>query len=259
MDQIETIKTQAQRYYAQPLLKNLQADLLQSAGAEDRARLRSCAGPKASAWLNCIPKLALFKLAPTDFRISLRLRLGLPQLCIRTDVKCRCGTTPDPLGVHYLTCSTGNHLQTRHDLIVTSLHEMVKASGKHSSKDGLEDVLPGFSNSKGNRLVLDQLITDWTTDREDVGIDVAVCHPCASSESYVGIAKNTDLGAADKWCGFKDNKHKHPCCRHDIVFKPAVLEVFGAMSEQTVGLIKRAASLLEDELPADQASGNLDR
>ena len=85
---------------------------------------------------------------------------------------CKCGVLPDSLGIHYLTCTTGNHLSTRHELVVKAFHEMVLATGKHSATRQLEQVLAGFSGPKGNRLVLDQLINNWTSGHKDVGIDL---------------------------------------------------------------------------------------
>ena len=70
-------------------------------------------------------------------------------------------------------------MKTRHELVVKAFHEMVLATGKHSETRGLEQTLSGFSNSKGNRLVLDQMIWDWNAGHEDIGLDFAVCHPCA--------------------------------------------------------------------------------
>jgi hypothetical protein len=223
--------------------------MLAEAGDRDRARILSCAGPKASSWLNCIPKVALFKLGPADFRVCLRLRLGLEQPCVRAGIKCKCGTIPDALGVHYLTCSTGNHLQIRHEVVCKAAHEMVRAADKESQIKGLEDMLPGFRSAKGYRLVLDQLIQSFTSDGMDVGIDFAVCHPCAVC--YLPQSKNNTLGAADMRCGGKTGKYEAPCQANDIVFQPAIVEVFGAMSKDFEGLIKRCANLMQDALPED--------
>jgi len=246
LNNLEEIKSQAQRHYADALLKNLQTDLLAMSGPTDTARLRSCAGPKASSWLNCIPKLDLFKLCPADFRCSVRLRLGLPILAIRTDVRCKCGVFPDSLGIHYLTCTTGNHLSTRHELVVKAFHEMVLATGKHSATRQLEQVLAGFSGLKGNRLVLDQLVNDWTSSHEDIGIDFAVCHPCAPA--YRSAAAANDLAAAGIRENGKDQKYAGPCQAHDISFKGAVMEVYGAMNQNCVDLVKQASKLLSNEL-----------
>ena len=183
-------------------MKNNRAKLLADADAPTKARLRSCAGPKASSWLNSAPKIELFRLGPADHVCCcLRLRLGLPQLPIRTDVKCKCGKHPDAHGVHYLTYSHGNHLQTRHELIVKAFHEMVQATSKHSQTKQLEQTLHGFTGPKGSALVLDQTMSDWTDDHRDIGLDYAICHPCATT--YLSTSVDTDLGAADQRGGQK--------------------------------------------------------
>ena len=126
---------------------------------------------------------------------------------------------------------------------------MVRAAGKESRTNGLEDMLPGFRSPKGYRLVLDQLIQSFTSDGMDVGIDFAVCHP--SAVSYLNNSKNNTLGAAEKRCGGKRTKYEAPCEANDIVFRPAVMEVFGAMSPHMEGLIKSCAQLIDDSLPED--------
>ena len=211
--------------------------------------MRSCGGPKASSFLNAIPKVPLFQIGAADFRTILRLRLGLPQPCIRTGVKCRCGQFPNALGMHYLNCTHGDHLNTRHEVVTKATHEMVQATAKHSSTKGLEDTLAGFRNRKGNRLVLDQLVRGFGANGTDVGVDFAICNPCAST--YLQAAKNKELAAADARCGGKIGKYDVPCKAHDIEFRPAVIELFGAMSPHMEGLISHAAQLLEDSLPED--------
>ena len=173
----------------------------------------------------------------------------MEQLGIRTDVKCRCGVRPDALGLHYLTCSAGKHLSARHELCVRAYHEMARATGRYSEITGLEDRLNGFSGPGGHRLVLDQTITDWTGDNADVGIDYAVCHPCAPI--YVAAAATNSLSAATRRAEQKTGKYEAACRAHDMEFLPAIIEVFGAMNPTAVELIKRAARILQNELPAD--------
>ena len=52
-------------------------------------------------------------------------------------------------------------------------------------------------------------------------------------------------------CGGKTSKYEAPCQANDIVFQPAIVEVFGAMSKDFEGLIKRCANLMQDALPED--------
>ena len=95
-------------------------------------------------------------------------------------------------------------MKTRHDMSVKVLHEVVLATSKLSETRQLEDRLHGFVNSKGNRLVLDQIIIDWTPDHEDYGLDLAICHPCV--RSYLPRAKDEDLAAAEQRGGGKMKK-----------------------------------------------------
>jgi len=129
---------------------------------------------------------------------------------------------------------------------------MVQVTSRHSQTKDLEDHLHGFTGPKGNRLVLDQVITGWTEDREDLALDYAICHPCA--RSYLPAAKDDDLGAARIRGGIKKGKYLGPCRAHDMQFKPAVLEVFGAMDEAALDLIKTTAALLSNELPEGTAT-----
>ena len=186
-------------------------------------------------------------MSPAEFRTCLRLRLGLEQPSIRTDVKCKCGAFPDPYGVHYLTCSAGSHLRTRHEMVLRGFHEMCSATGKLSEIRGLEDKLHGFTGPKGHKLVLDQTIADWQPDHADVAMDFAICHPCAPT--YCAAASSTNLAAADRRSEQKHGKYGAACQAHDLEFQAPVLEVFGAMNKRAEKLIKRAARLLQDELP----------
>ena len=52
-------------------------------------------------------------------------------------------------------------------------------------------------------------------------------------------------------CGGKRTKYEAPCQANDIAFRPAVMEVFGAMSPHMEGLIKECAKLIDDSLPED--------
>ena len=149
--------------------------------------------------------------------------------------------------MHYLTCTTGDQLKTRHEIIVKASHEMVSATSRHSATRGLENVLEGYSNSRGNRLVLDQLVKAFSRDGADHGFDYAVCHPCSSS--YLSSAKDSPLGAAKKRAEQKVNKYDVACRNHDIAFNAPVLEVFGAWSDDMVKLAKSCAALVQDSLP----------
>ena len=123
---------------------------------------------------------------------------------------------------------------------------MVRATGRHSQITQLEEHLAGYHNSRGDRLVLDHVLHDWTPTREDLACDYAICHPCAAL--YLPTAKDTDLGAATKRAADKVTKYDAPCKAHDMVFQAPIIEVFGAMNKSAEDLIKTAAKLVKNEL-----------
>jgi hypothetical protein len=196
--------------------------------------------------------MPLFQLCSADFRICLRLRLGLEQPCIRTACKCRCGSFPDALGTHYLTCTHGNQLDVRHETLVKACHEMVRAVDKQSNTKGLEDVLAPFKNGKGDRLVLDQLIYSFTRGGTDFGVDYAVCHPTAAC--CLRGARDKCLAAAESRGHGKVTKYDPACRSHDIEFQPAIIETFGAWGEGMDKIATSCSRLVVDTLPEGTAT-----
>ena len=95
----------------------------------------SCKGRDAGAFLNAIPKLPVFTIEPADFRIALRLRLGMRQLCILPGTVCACSRHPtiDPYGNHYLECAEEGHLYSRHNRLQTVGDQCAKTAGHYSS------------------------------------------------------------------------------------------------------------------------------
>ena len=75
---------------------------------------------------------------------------------------------------------------------------------------------------------------------------LAVCHPCAPACRSAAAAN--DLAAAGVRENRKDQKYAGPCRAHDISFKGAILEVYGAMNQNCVDLVKQASKLLSNEL-----------
>ena len=133
---------------------------------------------------------------------------------------------------------------------------MVLATAKHSTIRGLEDVLEGFTNSGGNRLVLDQVVRAFSTTGSDYGYDYAVCHPC--SPAYLPAAKDSPLAAARKRAESKRHKYERACRSHDIEFRATVLEVFGAWSPDMEELGKKCSDSLRPGQVARRDNFNLD-
>ena len=71
------------------------------------ARFRSLQRLGAGAWLDSIPSSAKLALKPSDFRLAMRMGLGLEMTLGSVVPICECGKDIDKDSYHLLTCKTG--------------------------------------------------------------------------------------------------------------------------------------------------------
>ena len=124
---------------AAPVFATLEADAsgqayqLRAAALSDMARLRSCAGALASAWLMAQPGLA--ELTAVEFRTNALIRLdddlfpGQGQ-----DMACVCGRAATVGGTHALVCGALWHtVVARHNMMVDAWRRLFPRAGISSS------------------------------------------------------------------------------------------------------------------------------
>ena len=93
-----------------------------------KARVRSCGGPGAGAWLAALPADAGLSFSDEEFAVALRFRLGQDlclagQRCANTYVTAgdqrrvgdRCPGTLDAAGLHAATCLVGGRRKHTHN------------------------------------------------------------------------------------------------------------------------------------------------
>ena len=137
-----------QRELAHALEKQDRQALLDRSPREDRARLRSCGGAGAGAWLLATPSCATTSFEDGDFAAALRLRLGqalsLPgSLCYNLHSSGgrageRCKGALDGHGVHALTCKLGGQLYRRHNQLRDLLRGFLQQAGYHCETEQWE-------------------------------------------------------------------------------------------------------------------------
>jgi hypothetical protein len=257
LDRLEQLKTKAQRSLTEVLYRKLDRDIMEACECDhDTARLRSCKGYGASAWLSAIPKLPMYVMKPAIFRVALRLRLGMTQSCIFNTVCSGCQGrrgAPDPRGDHYLTCTEGGpQLGFRHDKVLDPLVNMLRTSGHVTRCTGLTDLIQDRNLATGMRLVPDALCIGWHDDGRDCCFDVAVTHPCAAS--YVQNAAGRALHAATDREKRKCAKYSRACNSQGLAFKPFVIETYGAFSTEAQATVKAAVAKMAAKLPNDAFS-----
>ena len=257
LDRLQQLKSKAQRALTNLLYCDLdrQMDEVAADNVRDKARLNSCKGYGASAWLTAIPKLPLYRLEPAEFRTALRLRLGMEQPPIFITTPCGgCKRhSVDAFGDHYLSCTRGgNHLAIRHDRVVDAFAAMMRTAGHITRTTNLTDIITQTDTVTGSRLRPDIVALGWHEDGRDVCLDVAVTHPTAAT--YVDGAAETPLHAATQREIKKDSKYLAACTADGMAFSPLVFESYGAFGTRAHAVLKAAVKKIAAKLPDDAFS-----
>ena len=210
--------------------------LLDSQRPVDRARMLSCSGRCASAWLSTIPTDSSCRLHRRAFCIAARLRLGSPahdeqgKECI-----CRSqNADPDIDNHHGLSCHTVRRSQInfRHDLVKNIMHLWARRLGCSAIKEP-QNLIAGQERA-------DNLIS--TPHGELFLCDVSIVQPACPS--HVDKSQ-TRLGASEHAAGLKHAQYDHMAAQQDARFIPLIGEVYGALHADFIGFIQRLARFAE--------------
>ena len=201
---------------------------LASADSISQARLRSVAGPGASAWIVAIPYDPRHKLSNAEMICNVHFRLGVS--AVPQSLTCICGDFLT--NAHALSCSRGGGTIHRHNLLRGVLQAMCLAGG-HYSRVEPRGIVSALGPKEGG----DLLIYGAAPGRRNLMVDVSVVNPCALS--YVGAASVAPLAAAEARARTKDAHYKEACERDGIHFTPLPIEAFGAFGDQTVEFVRR--------------------
>ena len=169
--------------------------LVQASSDHDAARLRSCQGRGAGAWLQAIPSTENYRLKSPEFKIASYLRLGVPlpfSDCVRN---CDCGVILDVFGYHLLTCKFGGGPVWQHNSLVSTwskclselqIPNQTEPRNRYTNSDNRPDIV-AFDCS----------------DYSSVDLDVSMAHPL-SGDAVKGAA--VESGYAAKKRGQKGAK-----------------------------------------------------
>ena len=175
----------------------------------------------------------------------------MKQSCIISGTVCACARHPviDPHGYHYLECGEGGHILSRHNHLQTVGDQCARTAGHFSTTRGLRGLLPfpQWQNNRGEALVPDQKIHEWSEDGRHMLADYNVCHPCASS--YVAAASREQLKTAERSEREKVRQYEAACQGEGYAFSPIVFESFGAFGASATTFLDRATDIIRNELP----------
>ena len=241
-----------------------------------RARLRSCGGPGAGAWLLAAPTSNATRFKDAEFRVCSRLRLRVPLGLGGPTDRCRNRRTGDPLeeeppgvagrecqkpldadGFHALTCRVGGLVIRRHNAIRDVFAWIGRAAGYVSSTEVFEPAWTRARVDAQGEVEVEQARLDCRfagppSDPLVYG-DVVVTHPEGSARLHA--AADADGAAA---AGAADDKHR----RYPASLLPGgrlvpfSVETFGRWGAEARGWLRDAVDAVAERDPQVAAAGH---
>uniref|UniRef100_A0A0G4FEG0 Uncharacterized protein n=1 Tax=Chromera velia CCMP2878 TaxID=1169474 RepID=A0A0G4FEG0_9ALVE len=219
--------------------------LLNALSPPGKARLKSCSGTGASAWLTAMPSSGWTKISPTLFTTAVRLRLGLPIPEIKRNPICACGATLDHEGQHAQTCGTGGGVWWRHEQMKDAFCSLLQ--GLRHCYVTREPTFGQLGLSTPTRLVNErQKRPDFLAglpSGDTVLGDVAVTHPFSIDANRLRRFAKTAGSAAKAMEKVKNDRYGEICHEIGFRFVPLVFETYGRPGEGTIRFLKEIAKL----------------
>ena len=212
------------------------ASLETRVGRRMAARLCSCRGPFAGAWLTALPARST-ALGDTAFMFAGRHRLGLGAPSSVPCPPCFCGADNTGSPDHAMVCRTvAKATQMRHNQLALAVR---RVASRASCPSSMEPSYRGLQrsetvNSAGQRR---GDIFAIMPDATSVVVDTVLTHPCA--DSYVAQAAKEDGYAAKRAADVKIRRFRglREGAQHDFV--PFAVESYGRLHGQAVAFVKR--------------------
>ena len=210
--------------------------LIQDHGSDvEKATFLSTDGSLAGAFLFNIPKEWHSTMTNQEFRIALKLRLGvqfhdlLPHCC------CPQRTPICPNGIHLFSCNEFKpYMLTRHNAIVKVIKDLAHHGGKRALDSGLGRLI-AEDGRQG-----DLWIAGMGKDHSDLVLDVTIGN--APSPAYIHHSRdiaNYTLSLLEK---NKFDKYAAPYRNVGVEFKPLAMEMHGATSDIFMKFLRELAS-----------------
>ena len=203
---------------------SLLSGLLSSAASpRERQRLTRVSQPHAGAWVTAVPSCldgdALIR--PRPFRISCRLRLGVPVWDKGASCPC-CMQTLDIFGDHAICCTTNGDLIVRHNRIRDLVDKFAREG--HLSPIMEKKGILGESKKPGRRRG-DVTIPIWC-EGKGLAVDVAVTCPFSSS--------NLSRDSPAEYCAahLKHHKYDNDFKNTNFDFSAVIFESTGAVNRE---------------------------
>ena len=155
-----------------------------------RARLRSCAGPHAGAWLSSMPTTPALRLDNDEMLCALRRRLGLVVLFDAIPCEARsCRRIVDVHGYHRLACNRTGRIHARHRGLISAWRQVFVEAGGHVPDRNIERMLRDthVPVESGDSRRLDLVVSGLSVER---GLSLFCDVTCVSPITGNGTARS---------------------------------------------------------------------
>jgi hypothetical protein len=213
-------------------------------GGLSLAHLRSVSAKGAWAWKMVIPTTKELELTDTQYRIAVRLNLGLRPIMEGTVLPSTCPICKklntlrsDPW--HFMTCRplSKGEVTVRHDEVESALYRSALIMGFQAVRQPM-----GLDTSSDLRPDLMVILPG-----RRIVTDVAICHPLAPSR-VEKVSSITALRTAREIEGGKRRKYLKMKTRHQMEVIPFVVETCGGMGPAAVKLLRAMAKASQEHL-----------
>jgi hypothetical protein len=192
--------------------------------------LQESSGKGSGSWLN-FPREPKHNFTDIEFRVSIRLRMGLAVIQPSTHQYCRhyaaqgtlCGAQVDALGLHALLCKVGGHVIHRHDAVRDELAHILCESESSAQGALVEQNAPDTASAN---MRPDIVFHDYRGRVKHIDVEICTSHPRRMSGQYRPGALIEQLE------GVKRRKYQH------LPLIPFVVSHLGRFGASAQGLLK---------------------
>lgn len=170
-----------------------------------------------------------------QFKIVVKLRLGLPLPGIAANIKCICSNEPilDKYGHHIICCPTRPFRITRHNKCKEFFESTASRAGDKVYDEDRRHICEDVLNL--NRTNIKNIVPDFTTcsnDRPEQAYDVTIVHPKAGS---------TNIYTAE---AVKVRKYQEELAKNDIQFFALPMDTYGQLHTNVIKFIKTKSAAI---------------
>ena len=196
----------------------------------DKARLKSVSRKYAGAWIMAVPTYGDLSMTDVDYIIQSKIHLGVAPIA-NMPTHCSCGVNLTEHILHFLHCklTSGRAVRIRHDRLNRLLARIARGLCIHTHEEPYD-----IQRRSGLRPDIRFCLSTGY-----LAIDTAITSPVARSNR--SMAARIQLSAARKMERRKISKYSAMAMAEGVRFLPWVMECFGAMTNESLSVVKEIA------------------